>query len=562
MSQHPSPCAAIFCILLATTCSCSPNKPAAPGGAREGREVEPAAAQAPVAEEQGAEGRPPADPRPAPESPGELVVLEPAAPDPVCESLLGEIRALKSRLPRLLTDMERPRDEVERDLEEATALSERYLATCAGAPGAPLVEAWLGRFLATRYLVALEEHRKSGKYPPEALGRVMREYVARIQVLAEGALAHPDPGAAARCEALSVLADIASERLLDYAMHRRFGQEYLDECPDAPRSDRASFLFSMAMSFVWEGRYDEGVEFARRVAERHRGDAEWVLYTIALFEALHGAGDLEGMKELIQLMQAEFPKRLEMDNPPLCHVQYQQWYDIGLFWLGYVYFAEGDLEAARNAFQGLVDHIEGRRQQLQKGTKALPAVQGVFRDHLTPRLLRFLEEDVGRVPEVDLEAEVDWITEKKVSLKRERGNVVGILFRAPRRENSQSFLMEMGRLAREYPRFTGVTLTFITQATPERRAQRATAALAELDELGLPLAAGCDLTPDTSIFVRLRGIVGSPSFVLLDPEGRFAWYVIDPKDRDCKVLAKVVARLLAKTGPEAPESAAEPPRGK
>ena len=68
----------------------------------------------------------------------------------------------------------------------------------------------------------------------------------------------------------------------------------------------------------------------------------------------------------------------------------------------------------------------------------------------------------------------------------------------------------------------------------------------DLRSLDVSLPAGYD--PDRqqhALFKALHAMVGTPTFVVFDKEGRFAWYLADPRDLDRAIARRVLERLLA-----------------
>jgi hypothetical protein len=137
------------------------------------------------------------------------------------------------------------------------------------------------------------------------------------------------------------------------------------------------------------------------------------------------------------------------------------------------------------------------------------------------------------------------VTGAKRTLKESRGKVVGVLLRPPGNRRAQTFLEELDQLAKEQEDFAGITLGFYPSRASDKRIEGLRAALRrDIEELGLSLPAGFDATPGQSIFRTLHATVGSPSFLMFDRRGRFAWYRMDPMDLDRALLRRVAQRLL------------------
>jgi hypothetical protein len=120
-----------------------------------------------------------------------------------------------------------------------------------------------------------------------------------------------------------------------------------------------------------------------------------------------------------------------------------------------------------------------------------------------------------------------------------------VLFRNPGDSSAQSVLVELNRLASELDGALGMTLGFFANRIRESQAQQNLERMRqEHEELGLDLPGGFDASPNQKIFRSLHANVGNPSLIVFDREGRFAWYIMNPRDMDREILSRVVQRLV------------------
>ena len=76
------------------------------------------------------------------------------------------------------------------------------------------------------------------------------------------------------------------------------------------------------------------------------------------------------------------------------------------------------------------------------------------------------------------------------------------------------------------------------------RQQRLERMAKEVKDFGLEVASGFDVSAKNDFYKGCHATMGSPSFVMLDHEGRLAWYHVDPRQRDVMMLQAVAERLM------------------
>jgi hypothetical protein len=528
-------------VLLATACS-------SPGTGTKATAPPVATPSADPGEAREESAAPPAPDQPAPagEEPAE-VRLEPAAfeagangsamaeavPEPPCVELAAAIR---ERMASLQAAVERePRESgAERELLEAIASSESFLVHCGASGEASLVKAFLGwALLRAAELPAGPESR----LPKERLAQA-----ARIRELGEEALSGAAAGSEERRLALSLLA-CALTAAEDLPRQRELAAELLAAFPEAP--ERRRVIDAVQEGYLREKLYEERAAFLEGVTAVRAADAEGLSRIGTLVDALHGAGRLEEMLELLEVMREQYSRLLSAQ--PSLQGEAQAWADASGFRSGQARLALGQIEAARAAFRENIAHLERREAALAESGVELPEGARILRDFRSRRLLAFIEEHYGERPEIDLEAEVEWATAETVSLERARGQVVAILFRPPGERTSESFLRELDRLARSGGGLVALTLSHLPgNLAAAQREQRLARLQADLAALDVKLAAGFDPTSGQTIFRRLGAVPGAPSLVVLDREGRFAWFCLSPGDLEWKTFERVAARLLTR----------------
>jgi tetratricopeptide (TPR) repeat protein len=491
-----------------------------------------------------------------------------------CKLTLSRLRALDAAVPVVFLDLTRSVDEINEDIKEGIALSRRFLAECNEPEPSSEVKALLARFLLARNARHREEIEKERYQALKDLGLSQAEtaeawetekaavasemdaYFREIKLLVNDAVTSKQVPRA-RQAALRVALELA-EREGNYENLRESARVLLEEHPDYAYA--SSVRTSVARSYASEGRYKEAVDYLRGIIEKRRNDPECVIYNDRLFDALTGMGDLEGMEDLMHQIRNEYPDRMQAVQSEFLKGLYEQWYYNAPFWIGFVRMALGDAEGAKAAFRESIVEIEQLRQELTAQGKSLNKVIEIYLEFRTKDLLEFLEDYQGNAPKMDFDLGSMWATDEKLTLQGSRGSVVAALFRPPRNVRAQRFLQEIDRMVKERKAdgLRGITLGFLT-GQPKPAAREGGSVLVEppdapalealrddLRSLDVSLPAGYD--PDRqqhALFKALHAMVGTPTFVVFDKEGRFAWYLADPRDLDRAIARRVLERLLA-----------------
>jgi len=259
------------------------------------------------------------------------------------------------------------------------------------------------------------------------------------------------------------------------------------------------------------------------------------------------------LEELMERIRDEYPKRLEAlpegdEHQRVLREQCVQWYHRAIFERGLVRMAFGDAPEAIRSFEEYVAEVEKLAEKLTGERKTLDPVLGIYRDFRARPLLRYLTEFHGKRPDVNF-ADILWATDRKLAPGDLTGKVVAIVVRRPGDKRAAGFLQEIDRFVAERRKdgLLGLTLSFFTSGAAASDKEELLGEMRrDLSGLGVSLPGGFD--PDEQRQKLLRAIyatLGTASFVVLDREGKSAWFLQDPKDLDRKLALRVLERLLA-----------------
>jgi tetratricopeptide (TPR) repeat protein len=494
---------------------------------------------------------------------------EPLSPE--CRALVAEITKLDKQIPWYYHVNKRSAADIHADIVTCAGLCESFLSKCPQSALVCEVTATLARVL----FGGQEWHKSeiereygeklSGPSTASAAWKKWNAYKNRVLALAEEVISGcTPPGSRARRTALWVTFESRVAAGL-YAKAREAGKTLIDELPFATDSGqevediKSGVHMSMAYTFQYEGNYEAVVEYLRAVIDKHHTDPEYGLYNDILLQGLTGTGDLEGMRELQYQVRAEYPERLPGLPEGYLIRQYEHALYITQFWLGFVSMVLGEMDDAAELFQSNILEInEFHERRKAEGQLPLTYLE-VYRDQRSGTLLRFIRELYGRVPEItqedgtrgplDFDLGDLWATEKRLSLKESRGKVVAVLFRRPTNASAASFIQQLDPFIGERAKdgLAAITLGFVRRkphaGQDSARCKRMRDELATLKVKNF--VGGFD--PDRTghkIFRGLGGTVGTPSFVVLDRQGKIAWFLADPRALHVKLAERVIDRLL------------------
>ena len=223
-------------------------------------------------------------------------------------------------------------------------------------------------------------------------------------------------------------------------------------------------------------------------------------------------------------------------------VKLERLLDLNGFREGYVKFAKGDFAGAGAALEKHIEDLDEKEAELVRAGRTLDPAAMVYREIRSKDVLRFLRERAGRPPAAELDLSEGWITEKRVFLGESQVKVVAILFRCAGDKRAASFLTG---LSHEVTRSTGVDIVTIgwfrnTEILDEAR----TRLKEDLAALGYEGPAGVD--PDSTghaLFRSWQATVGTATFMIVDREGRLAWYMPDPRGQDVRLVSRILERI-------------------
>ena len=463
---------------------------------------------------------------------------------PECAQLHKRIQDLDAAIPQFFRGVKRSGDEIYKDIVACRDLSKRFLSECAGTEESCEVSGILARVSLAGHKRYKEQLAQEGVQEPD-LSDMYKDFMDETKKVAESAARDCAPGSKGRAMALRVLMEFADMEGR-YSALRENANSILRENPSI--STRPSLLISIAQSLIYERKYAEALKFLREVISKHFDDVEYVVYNEKLLDALTGTGDSEGIEELMHLIQVEYPSRLPKVPPESdLRDQYVLWLCTSGFWLGFARMCGGDMEGARKYFKEQVAAAEA--QKLAPGEKAGNNICNIFANLRSYDMIYWIDNHYGKPPQTEVDLEEMWATPKGMTLKETKGKVVAILGRLPDNRRAESFLQRLDELAGQHAK-DGLVVIELGFLGGTRTAASDTEMLekmrADAKKLNLKAVyAGYDPdNVDRKVFQALHLTVGTASFIVLDRNGLPAWYIVDPRDMDKELAARVIERLL------------------
>jgi hypothetical protein len=495
----------------------------------------------------------------APKSAGKELSELPAE----CQEAHRKLKEMRAAIPLVFVDVERPHDEIDRDVKQAIEVAEKFLKDCAESKETPWVKSYLARDLTIRHSRQQEEISsalktelvgKDGKLTSaqqdEIQKRVrerMQQYRERIDKLCSEVLAATAPKSEPHCNCLSVLADKAFSFTGEWERFRQQAQLYLDNSCEALFPKGQDYPYEIGMSYLMEERYQEAQKYIEGVLATRSARDERVLYNIILWEALFGLGSLEDGQELLLKIKAEYPERLKNEKlAPSLRNQYNQWHYVADFWIAFSDYALGNTDAALLGFQGFIDRVDHHELELRGQGKQIDPVLPIFRDFRARDYVEFLQGYQDQPAKADFDEGVEWVSGAPLTIAGSRGKVLAVLFRQTNDGQAAPFLVELNHLVREYPEdLAAATLSFMAGKVPEHeKKSRFEVMRQEMASLGIDLPAGFDVTEYSTVFRALEAVVGTASLIVFDHEGRPVWRHVDPRRNAVNLLDRVITRLI------------------
>ena len=222
-------------------------------------------------------------------------------------------------------------------------------------------------------------------------------------------------------------------------------------------------------------------------------------------------------------------------DPPV-RQSFRRYYDEALFMTGFFKGYLGDLEGAREAFSKAVQHMMD-----QQAMNMLDPRSQVFLGRADKVHNAYLSLVGFPVPPLNISM---WLDEVPSQPQAEEGNVSVIIlapYENPRYDETQTTTHELYT-----PHWhEGLRVTWVADPKgfadvpgqePRLRSQR--------DRLGLTFPVGMETERGWPNFIDYQASVGGGTLVVVDKQGKVAWYKMDPTFRDGNLLRKLVRRLL------------------
>lgn len=497
-----------------------------------------------------APGTPPPVEAPKPvEVPKPVEAPKPAKLSPECGSLLEEIRKLENGVPVIFHSLKRPVKEIYDDILKCRDACKKFLAECSGDESCEVRATLVRMELAGLSHYQMDLQNLHPELTAEARAELFREHVQGLLRQAQTAVTQCAPDSKSRLVARRCVVDLLN-RLADHEKVPAAVEELLKEFPDYEH--RVSIFLQKATSLMSQGRYEAAVEYLSDMIKKHAEDPALVLLHDKLLDALLGVGDLEGVEELVHLMRADYPERMQkIKKDNYLYNQYEQWLCMSLFWLGFTRMAQGDNAGALETFKQHIAEYEDRARSFQEQGKTIGSgdICTITLEYRTRDMIDVIENYYPVTPTRCFLLGDLWATEKRLEWKELRGKVIAAVFRQPGDPRSATFLQEVDKLVKENEKagLVGITLTH-TAGNPSEAAnnQLKERIRQDLKSLGVTLPAGADPDHESQkLFREVHATVGTASFVLFGRDGKMTWFLADPRDIDRGVLRRVVERVLA-----------------
>ena len=496
-----------------------------------------------------------------------------------CKATYEQLVKLRQGIPLVFSNLRRTQDEIDADIRRSIDLGKEFLAAkeCKDTKAALWVKSWLARDLFTRVDRVKEDFVKrykveAGLAPNAQLGAAqarqfraradleIEAYNAEIDELLTGALPKLSPGSEEYCNAVSLIADKIFHRKRDMPRFREFAERFQEHCGDHLGWGK-NYHYDIGTSYLLERRYGEALQYIEKVVEERPDDERHVLHNDIKYQALWALADLGGIEDLTLSMKPLYAERLKNAGAmkPIYRGQYEQWYLTCDFFCGMARYAMGDVAGSLAKMREYIERVDALEQRLAAQGKRLPNVPQIFRDFRARDYVYFFSGSQtgrteveqsgwqGRVPAVDLDKNIRWVSGNPTTLAASRGKVVALMFRGPNNLRSRDFFLTLERMQREQSEdLVALNLYFVqARMRDEVKLQRFDAMAKEVKDLGVTMPSGFDVSQGNAFFKACHATMGSPSFVLLDRQGKIAWYHADPNPRDIAVLESVLERLVA-----------------
>ena len=469
-------------------------------------------------------------------------VVSAADPTPVaaCDKDFQEIRSQFTLIPPTFSGHPAGQlKEANKRVHDLRGRAEAFIADCPSHAGLAETQFVLASLLLalnrtswSDYMLQMNQLGKKTTEVAKQKPRWTEEYFGRIAQLARSGVTGLPKEHPLRARALDLLGDT----LLQLKKPREALDRYktlVQDYPDYP--SMPSILHAMAGARLELEEFAAGIEAIRKGMHQFPRAQNFAYFYEWLWKLQLAAGDLQALRGLAHEMLQALPARSARKDATKAEQELTE-RSIGAagFRKGYAHFALGENDAAIAAFKSHVETLEKTKAKLG----GLPQDFAIYLER-SKRNLLVLEQKIGRPAPADIGI-ATWQGERP---KPQKGRPTAIVFRGRGDERSAPFLKAIDAHHRgKKELYDLVVLSYFRGEEPVGD-QLATVAQ-DLGTLGVDCSAAMD--PDEkghSLFAAFEANVGTATFVVLDGEGRYAWYQQDPRAIDARFSIAVVERI-------------------
>ena len=135
-----------------------------------------------------------------------------------------------------------------------------------------------------------------------------------------------------------------------------------------------------------------------------------------------------------------------------------------------------------------------------------------------------------------------WATASKVTLETSRNKTIALVFRGVRDKRSARFVEAIDEFCASRPELQMLTISYLRGSA--NVVEELDRLRAELNSIGYQGAAGFDPDADGKSLIRsYKANVGSATFLVIDAEGKPAWFQQDPRTIDINLGKNILRRI-------------------
>ncbi|MEE8142424.1 MAG: hypothetical protein V3T77_04935 [Planctomycetota bacterium] len=466
------------------------------------------------------------------------------------EAAASAFLAVFNRLPANLGGASIPVEELHHRVDESLKHGRAYLKEYpSGAHRLEILSAMAYLITANykREMIDRSEDYKqstSVSAPPSLTQEWQREYLGEALHFIEQAMALDPPS-----DKRLVLLNTKGQTLFwgkRYADAVETYSEIQKRFPDDPKATETHL--SLIVCLIRKLDYDGAIRESDRFLAKHM-DSDEVPHVLRYkSKAMRENGDAQGALELWR-RYGDFISRAAAGKPvdtPQGKVTYsieaqknfRDYMDRFEFERAFLEYAVGNSDRAQQLFTGELESL-----QVRDGTGQLSQTSRVFLIRVQ-RLVDTLNILQGK-DAPPLELGNGWLHQDlTLEPSQHKGQVLALYFAPYGYKRGYEFAQELQRIYTEQwgDGLRAVWISF-TKGSQDVEAQLANARV-EAKKLGLTYAAGMDLDPEAPVLARYNVMRGTSTLVVIDRQGKVAWYKMDPTYRDFKLARKVLTRLL------------------